>query len=109
MRLFGRLKGCSRTVTETGCAALAEAAREDLPWCEIVHSYSHDSPRELKVAGDAAGAVSLAFVVTKPLPYRALGDVVGHSVSVSIRVHLDDWQDHGLFGDREALATARSG
>jgi hypothetical protein len=59
VRLFGRWKGCSRTVTETGCAALAEAAREDLPWCEIVHSYSHDSPRELKVAGDAAGAVSL--------------------------------------------------
>ena len=31
-------------------------------------------------------------MTTKPLPYRTLGDIVGHSASVSIRAHLDDGQ-----------------
>jgi hypothetical protein len=47
-------------VTKTGCAALAEAAREDLPWCEIVHGYpsggavSEQAPSAARSSGRAA-------------------------------------------------------
>jgi hypothetical protein len=46
-------------------------------------------------------------VVTKPLSYRALGDVVIHPVSVSIRAHPDDWHYRRLLGDREALVCSK--
>ena len=35
-------------------------------------------------------------MLTKPLTHLALGDIVGRSVSVSIRAHLDDWRHRAI-------------
>jgi len=35
-------------------------------------------------------------VLTKPLTHLALGDIVGRTVSVSIRAHLDDWRHRAI-------------
>jgi hypothetical protein len=73
-------------VAEPRFSARAPSTREGLPRCEFVHR---------QVSGDTARAVRAALVLSEPLAHHALGHVVGHRSSVSIRGHLDDWRPWG--------------